>query len=232
MLRSVLFAILAAFATSSCSGSEFASGAARSAGKAKKDKSSKDEDEDPKPTTGQGGKDDPGDEEGGALEVDDDTEQSETPTGELEEDGDGAAEDEDLVEDDYVKNLPGVKVTKVGVNFEDKNDNDYNDAVLCFEGQFKVDGTNVVSIKKQAVIGSTFSSAGCSHLIKVEIVNKDGTKAKPITYNSKSSTPINMDFDVGSKLEVSMSIISGSCKGGSMHDANRAKVAPDLCNNK
>ena len=96
---------------------------------------------------------------------------------------------------------------QLGVNFEDEGlqgDRDYNDAVLCFKGHFNVDGTNVVSFLEQDVVGTTSSISGCNHTIQVQIINNDGTSEPLIQYDSKSTTPVNMHFKVGSRLEVAL----------------------------
>ncbi len=76
-------------------------------------------------------------------------------------------------EEAQIAKIPGLPVIRAGVNFEDSRagDADYNDAVLCFEGNFKVDGALVTSTSKQKVIASTYSHAGCNHTVKVVIVS-------------------------------------------------------------
>ena len=133
--------------------------------------------------------------------------------------------------------IPGVPVIRVGVNFEDlgfstKSDHDYNDAVLCFSGNFKVDGTDVVSTKAQTVEGTTSSISGCHHTIKVTIIAPDGTPGTPVSYDSRRVEPVEMRFELGSKLEVTMTPYD-NCNPGverTMHQPEHARVAPDVCN--
>jgi hypothetical protein len=137
----------------------------------------------------------------------------------------------------HVEDIPGVPVVRVGVNFEDlgfsgDNDRDYNDAVLCFSGHFKVDGTNVVSIADQTVMGTTSSISGCHHRIKVTIVAPDGTSSAPIVYDSRRTQPVPLPFTIGSRLEVTMTPYD-KCNPGverTMHQPQHARVAPDVCN--
>jgi hypothetical protein len=153
--------------------------------------------------------------------------------------GDGAVppgvEPPILVEDGGTLDLPGEKVAKVGINFEDlpNGDFDYNDAVLCFTGAFKIDGSNVVSYKKQKIVATTFSASGCSHRIDVRIINADGT-VKTFSYSSREQQPIEMEFDVLSKLEVTMTPVTNtqSCSNGTttQHDLTYVKVLLDQCN--
>jgi hypothetical protein len=147
-------------------------------------------------------------------------------------------EDIDTDEASLIAKIPGVKVVRVGVNFEDlgfnsKSDNDYNDAVLCFEGNFKVENTDIVSIKSQTVSGTTFSSSGCNHKIKVEITHADGSKEPNLEYDSRAGAPVTMKFKTGSKMEVFMTPYKGCNEGvkRNMHDVKHAMVKPDVCKN-
>ena len=140
-----------------------------------------------------------------------------------------------VTDDELIQQLPGVEVTKVGVNFEDlgpSGDHDYNDAVLCFQGHFKVDQSNIASIAAQTVVGSTFSHSGCNHTVRVEITHADGTKETPISFDSRAAQPVTMTFKVGSKMEVFMTPYKGCNEGlqHTMHEPDYARVQPNLCN--
>lgn len=144
----------------------------------------------------------------------------------------------EIDENEIVARIPGVEVIRVGVNFEDlgfssKSDNDYNDAVLCFEGKFKVENTDVVSIKAQTVTGKTFSGSGCNHKVRVEIVHSDGSKEPDIEFDSRDTNPVQMQFKTGSKLEVYMTPYKGCNEGvvRNMHQSQHALVKPNVCNN-
>jgi hypothetical protein len=149
-------------------------------------------------------------------------------------------QDEDIDVDDtsLVAKIPGIKVVRVGVNFEDLgfsngSDNDHNDAVLCFEGNFKVEKTEIVSIRSQTVSGTTFSDSGCNHKIKVEISHSDGSKEPTLEFDSRAGNPVTMKFKTGSKMEVFMTPYKGCNEGvtRNMHDVKHAIVKPDVCNN-
>ncbi len=232
MLRPLLLALLGASLALGCSNSQFASGGAAAGAKKPAKKTTSDngpDGDDPESGTGtgtdtstDGSGDTDLDDDGGSLDVDD---------GNAKKDGGDLGEEED-----YIKKLPGVAVTKVGVNFEDipvGGDADFNDAVMCFSGKFKVEGSNVVSTAKQTVTASTFSSSGCKHNVRAEVVHKDGSKEPPVTFDSRAPAPVTLKFKVGSKLEVFMKPYDGCNEGRerNMHTAQDAQVKPDLCNN-
>ncbi len=136
---------------------------------------------------------------------------------------------------EYASQIPGVSTVKVGVNFEDTavgSDLDYNDAVLCFQGYFKVDKFNVVSALNQTVVATTSSISGCSHTVEVLVVHADGTAAAPIVYNSRMMGPLNLTFKTGDRLDVSLTAIDGCDMGvkRNMADPNFAKIQIGLCN--
>ena len=135
-----------------------------------------------------------------------------------------------LVEDGGTLDIPGVKATKVGINFEDSVDMDYNDAVLCFVGNFKIDGSNVVSYQKQTVTARTSSISACQHRIDVKIINTDGT-TYTTSYKSNETNSIALPFDIQSRLEVTMTVISGGCMTTpvSMHSTTNAIVDANEC---
>ncbi|MBK9032990.1 MAG: hypothetical protein IPL61_17250 [Myxococcales bacterium] len=131
--------------------------------------------------------------------------------------------------------IAGTPVVRVGVNFEDQGahgDRDYNDAVMCFQGRFKVDGTQVVSTERQEVIASTSSISACRHRVRVEIIHADGGHETPVEFASNSGARVAMHFEPGSRLEVSVQSLSGGCSSDvmSMHDQTAARVLLDQCN--
>ena len=131
--------------------------------------------------------------------------------------------------------IAGTPVVRVGVNFEDQGaggDADYNDAVMCFAGNFKVDGSTVISTQRQQVVASTSSISDCHHEVRVEIFHPDGTREAPVSFRSNSGTQVPMRFELGSRLEVSMQSITGGCSpvGRTMHDRDWARVLLDQCN--
>lgn len=131
--------------------------------------------------------------------------------------------------------IPGTPVVRVGINFEDQGaggDADYNDAVLCFAGNFKVDGSSVISTQPQDVVATTSSISDCRHQVQVQIVHPDGRASTPLTFRSDSGTQVPMRFELGSRLEVSMQSITGGCNpvGRTMHEPDWARVQLDRCN--
>jgi hypothetical protein len=167
---------------------------------------------------------DTGGEDGGGLDG----------SGEAGDDSDaGGSDDGDtLVEDGGTLEIPGVKVQRVGVNFEDHTDFDYNDAVMCFQGNFKIEGTNVVSYQQQSVAAKTYSASGCDHRVDVKIVHTDGT-SQSFSYRSDSGETLQLPFRIKSRLEVTMTTIDGGCDRTpiTMHDQQNALVKGDVCNN-
>ncbi len=131
--------------------------------------------------------------------------------------------------------IAGTPVVRVGVNFEDlggQGDRDYNDAVMCFEGRFNVDGTNVVSTEVQRVVASTSSRSHCRHRVRVEIHHADGTRDAPLTFDSRSGQQVPLELRVGSRLEVFTQTYEGVCSTTemNMHEADNCRVLLDVCN--
>jgi hypothetical protein len=130
--------------------------------------------------------------------------------------------------------IAGQPVVRVGINFEDlrRGDADYNDAVLCFEGDFKVRGTEIVSTEYQDVVAFTSSLSVCRHHVRVEVLNPDGTREPPILFDSRSGAQVPITFRPGSRLEVFMTPYEGDCgdEERSMHDAGSCQVLLDRCN--
>lgn len=129
----------------------------------------------------------------------------------------------------------GVPVQRVGINFEDlpSGDNDFNDAVLCFTGAFRLDGTKVVSLKEQSVSITTSSVSACIHEVTVTVFDKAGAMSyAPVTFNSRHPIPINLQYKLGSVMDVSMKVVGGICPAfeRTMHKAADCKVLPDVCN--
>ena len=134
-----------------------------------------------------------------------------------------------LVEDGGTLALPGSKAVKVGVNFEDLTDMDYNDSVLCFTGNFKIDNRKVISYKKQVIKASIYSSSACTHTLHVQIISANGATSSA-TYNDHTTSAVNLNFDVGSQLFVTMHSVSGGCSGTfNMDDPKMVQVIPNVC---
>lgn len=145
-------------------------------------------------------------------------------------------EEAELLNKEYSAQIPGVSTVRVGVNFEDRtvlSDFDYNDAVLCFQGYFKVDQARVVSAINQTIVATTSSISGCNHTVEVLIVHPNGTSEAPILYDSRSKTPLNLAFKTGDRLNVSITAVEDECDAGvkkDMSNPNFAKVLIGICN--
>ncbi len=131
--------------------------------------------------------------------------------------------------------IAGTPVVRVGVNFEDMGqagDRDYNDAVMCFQGAFKVDGTQVVSTEAQQVTATTWSHSDCRHRVRVEITHADGRREPAISFDSNAGVQVPMRFEVGSQLAVFVQTFAGGCGRDemSMHETANAQVLLDRCN--
>lgn len=103
--------------------------------------------------------------------------------------------------------IPGVEVEKIGLEFEDWTDFDY-DVHLCFEGYFKVDGNSIVSFKDQTVTATSKAKGECDHRIDVVITHADGTSSAD-SYPSKNTTQVPMNLRIGSRMDITLTPISG-----------------------
>ena len=131
--------------------------------------------------------------------------------------------------------IAGTPVVRVGVNFEDQGANgdaDYNDAVLCFTGAFKVDRATVISTEAQEVIATTSSISACRHQVRVQVVHSDGRAEAPAEFDSASGARVALRFELGSRLDVTMRTVSGGCDPTerSMTEPAWAQVLLDRCN--
>jgi hypothetical protein len=104
---------------------------------------------------------------------------------------------------------PGTPVIKLGIGFNDglgyhRDDRDFNDAVVCFEGPFNYDSVKkeIYSAKKQTVPVHIGSISACENnvLIKITAANGETTVTEHATNINKR---VNFDFSPGSKLSVS-----------------------------
>lgn len=125
-----------------------------------------------------------------------------------------------------------VQVAKVGINFEDLEggDYDYNDAVLCFEGEFAVTGATIVSSKDQSVEATIASRTECKNEIEIRIIDESGNVDKQVIANA-SLTKKTLTFKNKSRLEVTRRTVTGSCiLVTELTDPKQVKIQPDLCN--
>lgn len=130
--------------------------------------------------------------------------------------------------------IPGAEYEKVGLEFEDWTDFDY-DVRLCLEGYFKVDGNNIVSFKDQTITATSKAKGECDHRIDVKITNPDGT-ANNQSYPSKATKDVPMVLKVGSRMEVTLTPIKGNLctEAGTLNvpitiTDERGKINPGEC---
>lgn len=127
-----------------------------------------------------------------------------------------------------------VSVAMFGVNFEDSpgQDDDYNDAVLCFNGYFTVSNTAIVSDKDQEIQAVNFSAAGCSLQLELTVLRETELIYR-VTFDSKLPNATPISFKAGDRLEVVMISLDEQCGKNArrlMSDSNYAQVRLNTCN--
>ncbi len=125
---------------------------------------------------------------------------------------DASPKDEEEVMDPV--EIPGEPTRTVGINFEDNfhasggTPNDYNDAVLCFEGTFSITpDRKIISTSDQTIQSKTFSEANCKQKLEISIVSADGDRKTQIVFPDSKSTEeseVKLVFKKGDELEVTM----------------------------
>lgn len=138
----------------------------------------------------------------------------------------------------------GEPVSKVGINFEDNvkasgGRPDFNDAVLCFEGKFKVnkETREILSAEDQTITPSTFAAGQCKHHLKISIVSGGSVSNTESvvpnrTYGSEGMPQL--VFKKGDSLEVEMIPDNPSCADGLERkhiEKDFSEVDYDTCNN-
>ncbi len=130
----------------------------------------------------------------------------------------------------------GVQSTRVGINFEDYEDMDFNDAVMCFTGAFSVVNKRVVSLSDQTVTAKFLNTSACGHQLEISVTHVEhcgtGGYSDSMTVNT-GSPPINIQFKKGSQLDVTMINLSdcaASIVGKRVHMSDaKGEVKPDHC---
>jgi hypothetical protein len=136
---------------------------------------------------------------------------------------------------------PIIAVTKMGINFEDQvpGDQDFNDAVLCFEGgfDFAPDAKTITSSKDQTVIATASKKGNCDHEVVAEILDSSGKLRSSKKYLSNSTTEVELVFKKGDRLEVYMTPVndakSQACNPQlkrDMHNPVYALLKTNVCN--
>ena len=135
-----------------------------------------------------------------------------------------------------------VAKTRVGINFDDGGsiggdaDRDYNDAVLCFLGEFRVDTqrARVLASKAQTVPVFFTRRAACDNTVNILVLHADGSRDGPRHYRAQqnATTSFNLSFAAASELKVELMAGSGCNFFGaprSMDDPDAAKIEMDVC---
>lgn len=131
------------------------------------------------------------------------------------------------------KEDPFVEIVKLGVNFEDRpnTDEDFNDAVLCFEGAFKINNTKLISTANQTISATTSSISLCRHRIEVKVYDLSGRLKSESVYDARHSGAVQIKLAEKDELEINMVPYEG-CGAGqvrSMRDPAYAKILKNQC---
>ena len=141
-------------------------------------------------------------------------------------------DNDDLKTDDggLLGEIPGQAVERVGIGFEDWTDMDFNDIYLCFQGNFNVNGRDIVSNRDQTVQVTWGNISAKTHFVTIKIIDASGKE----TFNqgfqgTRRTSPIGtipLTFTRGSKLQVMIA------HNSTQHtDPNWAVVHLNQCNN-
>ncbi|MBI5211375.1 MAG: hypothetical protein HY927_15480 [Elusimicrobia bacterium] len=133
------------------------------------------------------------------------------------------------------KRVAGV-AQQVGVGFEDTmegSDNDFDDAVVCLSGLFKVQGAHVTSYTEQDVVATVSASSACRHKVRIAAWNPDKTREKEVVVDSQDAAPVRLHMRMNSRLEVAMTPYEGAgCRVGEergMRDPRACRVTAGPC---
>lgn len=135
-----------------------------------------------------------------------------------------------------------VAKTRVGINFDDGGsigsdaDRDYNDAVLCFRGEFRVDTqrARVLASKAQTVAVFFTRRAACENAVNILVLHADGSRDGPRQYRAQQNSTISFNLSFAPASELKVELIAGSdCNffgaPRSMDDPDAAKIEVDVC---
>jgi hypothetical protein len=133
----------------------------------------------------------------------------------------------------------GKTTARVGINFEDYYDFDFNDAVMCFTGSFSVlTDKTVLSMADQTVTVDFNRISSCQHEFEITLIDSDeclsGTPATRIVVSSDSD-PITMTFRKGTQLIVRLRLLTDICLVATGRewiemDSPNTQVETDVCN--
>ena len=106
--------------------------------------------------------------------------------------------------------------------------------MLCFTGNFDFSPVEktIISQNEQTVTGVTSRKGDCKHTITIQIHHPDGTMDELPALASDSTTPVQMKFKKGDRLEVFMQPTSKECDANlrrDMWNSNFAMILPNEC---
>jgi hypothetical protein len=123
---------------------------------------------------------------------------------------------------------PGTTAQLVGINFEDLpiavRDGDFNDVVLCFAGNFKLNGNQVASTNNQVVRVNVSNRSECDHSMTVNITHADGTREPSINFQSRTQPTLYLNMKFKSRIDVIMKGV-GRCAESGTHGSNETNWA-------
>lgn len=128
----------------------------------------------------------------------------------------------------------------IGINFEDKSsedsDQDFNDVMLCLEGHFEDNDSNIVSVKEQDIQVSISTIADCHHDVTLLVTQSNASIAAEIKFKSRSKAVRTLRLEQGESLKVSMrpddAAISRQCDSSfsrKMDDKQFAILTKGVC---
>ncbi|RZA11667.1 MAG: hypothetical protein EOP10_32715 [Proteobacteria bacterium] len=134
-------------------------------------------------------------------------------------------------------------IVGLGINFEDKvgegGDQDFNDVMLCLEGEFEEEVTKIVAASDQVVMASSSSLADCHHDVEIIVKHEDGNIAFETSFKSDSDVIKTLSILKGDSLEIVMkpdtSPTSAFCESKvkrSALDKNSARIVSGTCQYK
>jgi hypothetical protein len=128
--------------------------------------------------------------------------------------------------------IEGVEVIKVGINYEDAKDGDFNDSVLCFSGKFIVDNKKIQSAEDNQNIQVVLTSrASCTHIIHVKVLGTDGQIVSENKYPDVKNGQNTFNFSISKGQFLDTTLIKSCNKNMNEHQSgNKCQILPNVCN--
>ena len=128
------------------------------------------------------------------------------------------------------------QVEKVGINFEDRTeqqsaDYDYNDVVMCFEGEIQVDTNShkIKSMKTQNIHTILSKRAGDNHRVTIRTVKENGTTDVIIFVGESSHMPSDLSFVFAKDTFLDITLVNPGIGTFKIDNKKQVLVAPDQC---